>query len=119
LTLGETIHPAERQRSLVSLTYAPQVAVRLTLQAHPGARHERIELLDPTTVAVWVRARPVEGQANTAIEQALAQALHLRPREVKIVAGGSSRRKIVEIALPSLDALRERLLAYGLLENRP
>jgi uncharacterized protein YggU (UPF0235/DUF167 family) len=93
----------------------PVVVLRLALQAHPGARHERIELLDPATLAVWVRARPVEGQANAAIEQAIASALHLRPREVKIVAGASSRRKIVEIGLPTPEALRERLVAYGLL----
>jgi uncharacterized protein YggU (UPF0235/DUF167 family) len=91
--------------------------LRLSLQAHPGARRERIQLLDPTTLAVWVRARPIEGQANKAIEQAIAEALHLRPREVKIVAGGSNRRKIVEIDLPSLDVLHERLLAYGLLRD--
>jgi uncharacterized protein YggU (UPF0235/DUF167 family) len=91
------------------------VLLRLSVHAHPGARQERVELVDPTTLAVWVRARPVEGQANAAIEQAIAAALHLRPREVKIVAGSSSRRKIVEIALPTPQSLHERLVAYGLL----
>jgi uncharacterized protein YggU (UPF0235/DUF167 family) len=91
--------------------------LRLSIHAHPGARQERIELLDPSTLAVWVRARPIEGQANAAIEQAIASALQLRPREVKIVAGGSSRRKIVEIDLPTVEALHERLVACGLLRN--
>ena len=92
-----------------------EIVQRLSVHAHPGARQERVELLDPTTLAVWVRARAVEGQANAAIEQAIASALHLRPREVKVVAGGSSRRKIVEIALSTPEALHERLVAYGLL----
>jgi uncharacterized protein YggU (UPF0235/DUF167 family) len=93
------------------------VVLRLSVHAHPGARQERIELLEPTTLAVWTRARPVEGAANAAIEQAIASALHLRTREVKIVAGNSSRRKIVEISLPTPEALHERLVAYGLLRD--
>jgi uncharacterized protein YggU (UPF0235/DUF167 family) len=88
--------------------------IRLDVQAHPGSRQERVQLVDPTTLGVWIRARPVEGQANRAIEQALAKALHLRPRDVKIIAGGTSRRKIVEVALPSLDEVRTRLMASGL-----
>ena len=97
--------------------FSHTLVLRLSVHAHPGARQERIELLDPRTLGVWVRARPVEGQANSAIEQTIASALHLRPREVKIVAGGSSRRKIVEIALPTLEALVARLVAYGLLRE--
>ena len=97
--------------------FSHTLVLRLSVHAHPGARKERIELLDPRTLGVWVRARPVEGQANSAIEQTIASALHLRPREVKIVAGGSSRRKIVEIALPTLEALHARLVEYGLLRE--
>jgi uncharacterized protein YggU (UPF0235/DUF167 family) len=93
------------------------VALRISVYAHPGARLERIQLVDPTTLAVWVRARAVEGQANTAIERAIAAALDLRRHEVKIVAGASSRRKIVEVALPDLETLHARLVAYGLRLN--
>jgi uncharacterized protein YggU (UPF0235/DUF167 family) len=88
--------------------------MRLTVIAHPAARHERVEIVDDTTLAVWVRARPVEGQANTAIEQAIASALGLRPRQVQIARGATGRRKIVEVDLPSIEVIRARLLAYGL-----
>ncbi|TMF03285.1 MAG: DUF167 domain-containing protein [Chloroflexi bacterium] len=52
--------------------------LRLAVLAHPAARVERVELLDDGSLGVWVRARPVEGQANVAIERAIALALGLR-----------------------------------------
>jgi len=63
---------------------------------------------------VWVRARPVEGQANVAIAHAIAAALGLKPRQVEIIGGAASKRKIVDVDLPGAEALRERILAYGL-----
>ena len=63
---------------------------------------------------MWVRARPVEGQANVAIAHAIAAALGLKPRQVEIIGGAASKRKIVDVDLPGAEALRERILAYGL-----
>jgi uncharacterized protein len=83
--------------------------LRIHVAAHPGSRRERVDLLDDDVLGVWVRARPVDGQANRAIEVAIADALGLRPRQVRLVVGGISRRKIVEIDAPSLEALRARL----------
>src|SRR5438067_11714903 len=87
--------------------------LRLALVAHPGARTERIERLDDSTIGVWVRARAVEGQANTAIERAIADALDLRPRQVRLVGGLTARRKIVEIDLPDQQSLDARMLAHA------
>jgi uncharacterized protein YggU (UPF0235/DUF167 family) len=87
--------------------------LRLTVVAHPSARVERVALLEDAALGVWVRARAVEGQANAAIERAIATVLGLRPRQVRLAAAATSRRtKIVEIDLPSLEALHSRLLAH-------
>jgi uncharacterized protein len=88
--------------------------LRLAVAAHPGARVERVELLDDGTLGVWVRPRPIEGRANAAIERAIAAALGLKPRQVEIVDGATSKRKIVDVDLPGREALEERLLAYRL-----
>ena len=88
--------------------------MRLSIVAHPGARAARVRAIDDQTLEVWVRARPVEGQANAAIEHAIATALGLKPRQVAIVGGATSKRKIVDIDLPGAPALHQRLLAYGL-----
>jgi uncharacterized protein YggU (UPF0235/DUF167 family) len=87
--------------------------LRIPIDAHPGARRERVAISE-ATLRVWVRARPVEGQANAAIEQAIAKALGLRPRQVRIVGGATTRRKIVDVDMPDFEALRARLLAQGL-----
>ena len=88
--------------------------LRLTVVAHPGAGVERVEVLDDDTLGVWVRARPVEGQANAAMQQLVARVLGLRPRQVNVVAGAAARRKILEVDLPDVQVLRERVMAYGL-----
>jgi uncharacterized protein YggU (UPF0235/DUF167 family) len=88
--------------------------LRVVVIAHTGARQERVEWVEDATLAVWVRARPVEGQANAAIETALAAMLGVRPRQVRIVAGQTSRRKIVEVDISDLDVLRARLVAHAM-----
>src|ERR1700687_410062 len=82
-----------------------------TLSVFPTARRERVDLRPEAVLGVWVRARPVDGQANRAIELAIAQALGLRPRQVRLVVGECSRRKVVELDAPALLPLRARLLA--------
>ena len=44
-----------------------------------------------------MRARPIEGAATAAAERVLAEALGLRPRQVRVVRGATSRDKLVEI----------------------
>jgi uncharacterized protein len=83
--------------------------VRLTVVAHPGARSDRVELQPDGTVGVWVRARPIEGQANAAIERCLAHALGLRPRQVTIVSGARAHHKVLEVELTSMDEVHARL----------
>jgi uncharacterized protein YggU (UPF0235/DUF167 family) len=88
--------------------------LRVAVLAHPGARTNRVESGDQAELHVWVRARPVEGQANAAIERAIASALGLKMRQVRLAAGATSRRKIVELDLPDQAALNTRLLAHKL-----
>ncbi len=57
---------------------------------------------------VAVTARAVEGQANEAVVVALAEALSLSPREVRLVRGHTSRTKVVEVpddCAPRVDRL--------------
>jgi uncharacterized protein YggU (UPF0235/DUF167 family) len=67
-----------------------------------------VELADGVA-RVWVRAPAIEGRANDAIVRVLAKALGLRPRQVQIASGITSRQKVVELDLPDLDEVRRRL----------
>jgi uncharacterized protein YggU (UPF0235/DUF167 family) len=82
--------------------------MRIAVDAHPSARLEKVALTGDT-LSVWVRARPIEGQANAAIEKAIARALNLRHHAVRLIGGATSRHKLVEIDVADLDDLRERL----------
>src|SRR5947209_8507101 len=93
--------------------------LRLAVIAHPGARAARVELVDGSRLGVWVRARPIEGQANAAIEAAIAEALGLRPRQVRLVSGLTSKRKIVEIDLADRHTLDARLMAHQMRSSSP
>jgi uncharacterized protein len=53
---------------------------------------------DPPVLIVRVNAPAIDGRANAAVLKAMARAFAVRPREVHLVAGDSSRNKIIEVA---------------------
>ncbi|HUX68339.1 MAG TPA: DUF167 domain-containing protein [Terriglobales bacterium] len=65
-------------------------------ESKPGAKQPRVEETGPGTFVVAVRERAQEGEANRAIERALAAHWGVPPSWVRIVAGQRGRRKIVE-----------------------
>lgn len=84
--------------------------VRLT----PGAAHDRIDGWDMDAegrpvLKCRVRAKPIEGQANTALIALLAKALGVRKSDIGIARGDQSRTKAVEVQGLSQDDLRGRL----------
>lgn len=84
-------------------------SVRVEVHVHPGASRERVELRPDGALAVWVRARAVEGRANEAVVALLAQRLRLRRAQVAIVRGERLRQKLVELAVDDSFDLRARL----------
>lgn len=71
--------------------------MRILVTAKPGAKIEKVEQLGEAHYAVSVRARAKEGEANKAIEKALATHFGVKPYEVEIVSGHLSKNKVVEI----------------------
>ena len=91
------------------------------IHVRPGARRDAVggsvpasRVGDPPVLEVRVRARPVDGAATGAAESVLAEALDVRPRQVRVIRGATSRHKLVEISDPPADiehrwaALRDR-----------
>ena len=68
-------------------------AVRIT----PRSAVERVEEVADGVLKVRVMAPAVEGAANTALIRLLADELGVARRDVRIVAGASSRQKLVVI----------------------
>jgi uncharacterized protein len=70
--------------------------VQLVVRAHPGASR-RGAAWDGAVLHVWVTARAVEGAANRALIEAVADALGVRRSAVSLVAGERSREKLIEV----------------------
>jgi uncharacterized protein len=92
------------------------VDVRLTARGGRDAIDGAAYLSDGRmVVAARVRAPPFEGQANAALCRLLADALHVAPRDVALVAGASARLKRIRIAgdATALAGALERMVDTG------
>ena len=86
--------------------------VRLTPRGGRDAIEGVASLADGRAVLkARVRAAPVEGEANAALQQLIAKALGVAPRQIEVAAGAAARVKRLRIAgdARELDARLERL----------
>jgi len=83
--------------------------VRLKVKAVPGASRDEVAGWLGEALKVRVTAPAEGGRANAAIEELLAGALGVPGRRVRIVAGGSSPRKVLEISGISGEEARRRI----------
>lgn len=67
--------------------------VLLAVVARPGARRAGVLGERSGALMVAVAAPPDKGKANLALEKALATALGLRPSQISLESGRTSRRK--------------------------
>lgn len=82
---------------------------RVAIKATPNAsRNEVCGWLDDT-LKVKIKAPALEGRANEALCEFLADEVGLPRRAVTLIRGASSRQKLVELTGISLDEFRSRL----------
>ncbi|WP_245889198.1 DUF167 domain-containing protein [Knoellia remsis] len=62
-------------------------------------------------LVVAVTERAVDGAATAAVLRAVATAFGVRPRQVTLLSGATSRTKVLEVAVVDETAGRERLAA--------
>ena len=77
----------------------------LTLHIQPGAKRTEIAGAHGDALKIRLAAPPVDGKANAALLEFLAERLRLPKSEVLLISGHGSRRKIVEIReiIPNLE----------------
>ncbi len=71
--------------------------MRLSITVIPKASGTRIAQVGPNAFRVSVPAPPEGGQANAAVLAALAEHFGVARSRVRIVRGGKSRSKLIEI----------------------
>jgi uncharacterized protein (TIGR00251 family) len=79
------------------------------VKAVPGSSRDRIQGILGDALKVAVAAPPERGKANDAICALLAQALGVPVRNVTVIAGGTSPRKLVRALGITADEVRQRL----------
>jgi uncharacterized protein (TIGR00251 family) len=85
-----------------------QVDVRFAVRLTPRAAADRIDGVVDGILRVRVGAPAVEGAANNALVRLVADDLGVSPRDVRIVAGASSRQKLVVVDGLDPDAIVAR-----------
>ena len=92
----------------------PERTVVLRLHVQPGAGRTSVLGIHGDALKVRVAAPPVDGRANSALVEFLATEFGLKPADVTLVSGASSRSKRFKLAglePEAADAAVERLLA--------
>ena len=87
--------------------------VRLRLRVVPGARRSRVVGRLGDAWKLHVHAAPERGRANDDVVALLAQTLGLTRSDIRVVAGLTSRDKVVELAGIGYDDAERILEAAG------
>lgn len=86
--------------------------MRVTIRVRPGASRTQVGGEHAGALVVRVSAPAVDGRATEAALAAVASALGVRRRAVTLVAGATSRTKVIDVAGADQAAL-DRLLGSG------
>lgn len=84
--------------------------VTFAVQVTPRARRNEIAGMQGDALKVKLTAPPVQGAANAALCEFLADLLGVRKSAVTLLAGQTSRRKVVRVQGVTADQVRRRLL---------
>jgi uncharacterized protein len=81
----------------------------LSLHLQPGAKKTEAAGLHGGALKLRLRARPIEGAANEALLEFLAELFEVPRRQVELVAGPQSREKRVRVRSPERTRAEQRL----------
>lgn len=71
--------------------------MNIFVKAKPNSKVIKCEEINQTHFKIAVREQAKDGQANIAIQEALAKHFGFAPSRAKLVSGFSSRNKVFEI----------------------
>ncbi len=71
--------------------------MKLFITAKPNAKKACMEKINETHFVVAVKEPPVQGRANAAITEALAEYFGIARSRVRMQSGFSSRQKVFEV----------------------
>lgn len=71
--------------------------MKINIIAHPNSKKPRVEKDLLGTLHVYVNAPPLEGKANNAVRETLANYFEVNKNAVLLISGEKSKTKLFEI----------------------
>lgn len=71
--------------------------MKISVKVKPRSRENLVRKIDDNHFIVLVKAAPVEGKANIAVIECLAEYFDLPKWNIQIISGNFSKNKIVEV----------------------
>ena len=84
--------------------------IRLKVRVTPNARKNEVAAGSGDEIRLKVKAPAVDGKANAALIEYLAEVTEVPRAQIKIRAGEKARIKVVELEGPSPEEVRARIL---------
>ena len=69
----------------------------IMVRVHPRANKDVLVALGPGRFEAWVRAKPLEGQANDAVTALLARTLQIDASRIRLAKGSRGTHKLFQI----------------------
>jgi uncharacterized protein (TIGR00251 family) len=84
-------------------------AVSFPVRVHPRAKRNAVVGVSGEALKISVRQPPEDGRANDAVVEVLADWLDVKRRQVEILAGATSRNKVVRVIGLPAENIAQRL----------
>jgi uncharacterized protein len=85
-------------------------SVRIDVYVQPRASRTAVAGERDGAIKIRLAAPPVDGAANAALVEFIAERLDIAKSRVRVAAGRTSRRKLIEIDGVTLEAVRAALV---------
>ena len=86
--------------------------IRLKVRVIPNARKNEIAACTGDEIRLKIKAPAVEGKANAALIEFLAELTGVPRSKIEIKAGEKARLKVIELEASSPDEIRTRLKSH-------
>ena len=86
-------------------------AVTFRLRVQPRAARDEVAGEHNGAIKLRISAPPVEGRANDACRRLIAKLVGVSPSRVEIIAGESSKDKVIRVHNVTAERIRARLLS--------
>ncbi|MFH0771322.1 MAG: DUF167 domain-containing protein [Candidatus Omnitrophota bacterium] len=71
--------------------------MRISVKVKASTKQERVEKIDETNYFVWVREKPVEGKANQAVMELLAEYFDIAKSKIILLKGQTAKNKVFDV----------------------